>query len=594
MQFTFLDMANQVLFIRDDAERAEWTVEELSLDLDFPIVPDKRIATGQRVMFTDPYGGTQIYEVKIPKTAYDGMQSVHAEHICISELNDEHIADDKEIKNHSCSVALKDVLDGTLWSLGHVNANPKSSASISRGSVWQAVLAISTNWNVYIVPRVTISATGEITRKLDIEPTEGVYEGVRLSINKNMLDPCVTYDDSEVYTAMFGYGGTSEATKDKDGEEITFNDVTWKKTDDHPAKPKDQKWIEDTTATKRYGRNGRKRWGYYVNTSIKDPEILLEKTWEMLKTKSHPQISVDGTVADLYRLGYADQPIKLHGIAIVDIEPYGFSEQLQIIRLTVDLLDPSRTTPTIGAYIPNIVYLAVNTDNAATGGRGGGGRNSPESPKAEFEAHVNAINEGTAIQITAFQRDLTKLDADVKLQEANLTVEHNRISAEVTDRRQADKELKGAIDVTSESVKQIVTSVGKDGVVTAASIVTAINGGTGSVVISADRIDIEGIVTSLGAYDIGCGSLTVEGRAEFYKTVEIGQGIECDANAKISVSDGKLRVGGYDASWKSKVITTYNLSETHAFMYRSGDTTPTILGKLVTSTAESTIYYLGR
>ena len=57
MQFTFLDMAGKTLFIREDAERAVWTQEEMSLDLEFPFVEDKVVSIGQRVFFKDPSTG---------------------------------------------------------------------------------------------------------------------------------------------------------------------------------------------------------------------------------------------------------------------------------------------------------------------------------------------------------------------------------------------------------------------------------------------------------------------------------------------------------------------------------------------------------
>ena len=128
----------------------------------------------------------------------------------------------------------------------------------------------------------------------------------------------------------------------------------------------------------------------------------------------------------------------------------------------------------------------------------------------------------------------------------------------------------------------------------AAEIVASINNGSSTIKLSADHIDIDGVVTALGAYDIGCGRLTVEGYSEFYKTVEIGQGIVFDQGAGMSIGNGNMHYGSYDVTWKSKTIVTYNLSDSHAFMYKSGSNTPTILGKLVTSQASSTIYYLGR
>ena len=594
MQFTFLDQKGQVLFVRDDAEKADWTVEEMSLDMEFPYESDKVIDVLQRVYFTDPAtGDPQIYEVKTPKSMYDGYQQVHAEHICISELSDEHI-DAKDIENKTCSSALSTVLSGTLWKVGTADVNPSSSVQISRGSVWQAILQIIANWNVYIEPRVSLSSSGNITRYLDIKSTNGTWRGLRLSIDKNMLDPAVTYDDSETVTALFGYGGTIQATKDKESEEVTFADVVWSKTSSHPAKPKGQKYIEDPEATAKFGRNGRPRYGYYQNTAILDPETLLQKTWETLQQSSSPAISVDGTVADLYRMGYADQPIRLHDIALIDVSPIGFTKQLQIIKLTVDLLDPSKTTPTIGAYIPNIIYIDFNTNKDATGSRGGGGGNkSTEPEKKEFEAHIEAINAGTALRLRAFQRDMTKLEEDVMLQEAALTVEHNRITAEVTDRRQADNELSGKIEVEAGKITQIVQSVGSDGKVTAASIVASINNGGSSVVISADHVDIDGVLESLETWtgNVAANIITAE-------SVVSNGAVSGDAGYFPILSDVEVfEYEGYDVNWKSFTYETFTHSNTRQFMYaQNGDMSnpAKITGFILTNYASHTIYYLGR
>lgn len=258
-----------------------------------------------------------------------------------------------------------------------LNAGISSSGDISRGSVWQAVGAISTNWNVYITPRVTVNAAGNITgRYLDIAPAQGTWRGVRLSIDKNMADSSVEYDDSEVLTALYGYGGSvdvPQASGDDKSEELTFANVVWSATSAHPAKPSGQTYLEDPSKTALYGRNGRPRFGYYQNGDIKDANTLLEKTWEALKQTFSPKISITGTVADLYRLGYTDQPLRLHDTVIVEIRQTGETFQKEIIKLDVDLIDPTATRPTIGDYIQNIVYINRDTNKKATGGGGGGG-----------------------------------------------------------------------------------------------------------------------------------------------------------------------------------------------------------------------------
>ena len=99
----------------------------------------------------------------------------------------------------------------------------------------------------------------------------------------------------------------------------------------------------------------------------------MQKTWETLKTISEPKISISGTVADLKRLGYNDQPLRLHDLAIVEIEETGELFYKEIIMLDIDLVDPSNTRVDIGDYIPNIVYINRDTANKAYGGGGGGG-----------------------------------------------------------------------------------------------------------------------------------------------------------------------------------------------------------------------------
>ena len=572
MQFTFIDMAGQTLFVRDDAERAQWTQEEMTLDLEFPRIEGKVISIGQRVFFKDPSTGShQIYEVKQAKTVEpDHLQIIVAENICISELSDEH-TDNSQITGQTASNALQGVLSGTLWNVGEVSVNPVSSGDISRGSVWQAVLEITDNWNVYIEPRVTISANGSVSRYLDIKPTTGTENGVRLSIDKNMLDPSVTFDDSEVVTAMFGYGGiitsSDPATKDR---ECDFSSVVWSRTSSHPAKPAGQKYIEDPNATAEYGRNGRPRYGFYQNTDILDPNVLLQKTWESLQAASKPAISIEGTIADLYRMGYADQPIKLHDIALVEVNPAGFKSQIQIIRMTTDLLDPSATTVTIGSYIPNIVYIERKTNADATGSRGGGGSNSnTDNSWHEFRTSISQINDGTALRFQSVQNDINHQEEEIAVQTGRIDVAYDKITEEVIDRRDADNVLSGRITVEANRITQEVTRAtgaesglsgritteadrislvvegsGANAYIKAAQIVSSINDSGSGVLISANHIRLDGNTTVAGMLGVENGGLKVKGSAFINGglTLAVGQTVTA-TNFSVS-SAGHISFGG--------------------------------------------------
>lgn len=550
MQFTFLDMAGKTLFVRDDAERASWTQEEMSLDLEFPMVEGKVVSIGQRVFFKDPSTGShQIYEIKQAKTVEpDHLQEIVAENICISELSDEHI-NNLEITGKTAKQALTSVLAGTLWEVGSVYGSPVSSVNVSRGSVWQAVLEITDNWNVYIEPRVTLASNGTITRKLDIVNPAGVFNGVRLSVNKNMLDPSVTYDDSEVVTAMYGYGGTiTSSDPSEKNTECTFKDVVWSRTNSHPAKPKGQEYIEYPAATAQYGRNGRPRYGFYQNTDITDPDTLLQKTWESLQTACKPSVSIEGTVADLYRMGYADQPIKLHDIAIVEIDPAGFKAQIQIIRMATDLLDPSATTLTIGSYIPNIIYIERKTNESATGSRGGGGGNSNEEDNSwhQFRTTIEQINDGTALRFQSVQNDITNQEKEIAYQTGRIDIAYDKITIEATERQKGDNTLSGRITVTAREIRQEVTDTANglqsqitqnaDQIklkVNKGDVASTINLTPQSALIKASRINLEGYVTASELEATNAHINNLQSGSTAFVTMKAG-----------SVQTGTLRVNG--------------------------------------------------
>lgn len=459
IEFTFFTASGRTLFVRNDAESEHLLPHEYSLTATFPYDAEKVIERGMRVAFRDPStDGLELYEIRqCVDTEPDHAQEIIAEHIAVAELQNEHI-NHSELTDQTAAQALATALNGTLWGVGTNTASGTQSADFARGSVWQAVSTIKQNWNVYITPRVVLSASGEITgRYLDISPAQGTWNGVRLSVRKNVLDVSVTYNDEDVYTALYGYGGTNPSAGEDN--EITFSDVVWTATSDHPAKPSGQTYLEYPAKTALYGRNGRPRFGYYQNSAITDPEVLLQKTWETLKTISEPKISISGTVADLKRLGYNDAPLRLHDLALVEIEETGEQFYKEIIMLDIDLIDPSNTRVDIGDYIPNIVYINRDTADKAGGGGGGGGHGQTNAE----------IEEGATF--TMFEK-------------------------------------------TNEAIGMVVGTRNGGYYVKAGEIVLAINadGGT-NIKLQADTIDIDGIVNALRALEITVNALMVNGSA---------------------------------------------------------------------------------
>lgn len=637
MDFTFLRPSGEVAFFRNDAEQADWTQEELNLNCTFPYKPDKVIERGMVILFRDPaLDDWHAYEIRqcvlMPGEFY---QQFTAEDIAVSELTDCHIPEKIELTDVSAADALEQLLRGTGWEVGEV-AGGISSGDITRGSVWQNVSVISGNWNVYVWPRVTVNSSGISGRYLDILPSSGFDRGLRLAVNKNVTDPCVTYDDTGLYTALYGYGGTyaSGSTQERITLEYNFADVVWSRTADHPAKPQGQRYIEDPDATALYGRNGRPRFGYYQNTNIKDPAILLQKTWEALKGCREPKISITGTVTDLKRMGYKDIPLRLHDMAIIELEPVGLLFYRQIIRLTVDLLDPTKNLPEIGNYIPNIIYINRETENAATGGGGGsgGGRGSSkvdlEMSKYQTRIYDTGETVGMYARIVDDQKNILQqagmhIDPETGVliyaedSEKNIGsmfhVQSDRITAEVNERIGKDKTLssrilqnansislevaerKGAIsglnskiEIQKDRISLVVTD-GSNPQIKPAAIVQSINSSGSNIQLSADHIDIDGLVNQLHAKNIGCANLTTQ------NNVEVGGHLSTEGYvyAGTYVWADSVRVGGSatGATWQTYTARKVTLSSSRYTFPDSGGVGHYMYA--VTGYSDETLHYLG-
>lgn len=550
MQFTFLNAAGTVLFVRDDFEQGGWTQEEYSIDLTFPFVAGKVILRGMRVCFRDPAtNNLEVFEVRnVQNIEPDHYQQIKAEHIALSELSDEHI-NTTEITDKTAAQALTTALTGTLWSVGNSTVSGTQSVDISRGSVWQALLSIANNFNAYIIPRVTFSTAGAITgRYIDIVPAGGTFRGLLLSVDKNMQDPCVTYDDTDTLTALYGYGGSVDVPQTGGAqdttEELTFKDVVWTATSGHPAKPANQLYLEWPEKTALYGRNGRPRFGYYQNSNIKDAEVLLQKTWEALQRTCDPKVTVSGTVTDLYRLGYKNQPLRLHDTAYIEIRPTGEKLQLEIIKLYVDFLDPTQTRPEIGAYIPNIIYINRDTAKNARGGGGGGGRGQTNIEHEDGETYTEFVK-------------------------------------------------------TQEKIGMVVGTYNGGYKIQGGEITLAINEDHGTTaLLQADTIDMDGVVTALEAYSLQVVNFNAAD-GEFTGELKvtggpiIGYGYVQGTQGKFDTLD----INGSVASWQSTTIRQFSVSSSRYFLYgaSSGTTaaTSTETGRLVTSYNDITLHYLG-
>ena len=153
-------------------------------------------------------------------------------------------------------------------------------------------------------------------------------------------------------------------------------------------------------------------------------------------------------------------------------------------------------------------------------------------------------------------------------QSSRITQTADAIQAEVTRASTAEGTLSGQITVQAGQISQIVQAVGRNGEVTAASIVLAINSSGSGAYINADRIILSGSTSINDVMYITSGGATAfGGQVAFLNTVSAYQGVTLIGLSPITVTSSnmataiqKAEVTGSGANMTLK-LTTFDGSE---------------------------------
>lgn len=526
--FIFFDLNDHVLFHRNDAEEAEWTHQDLSLSCVFPYDPQKVLSRGMRIGFEDSFGRFQIFEIRQCRdTEPDHAQAITAEHIAISELTDMHLVKYKPDEEVSAQTAITALLDGTGWSIGTCTSTATHKPEFDMTSVWSALTEVRDMMGLRLEPYVTVNATSITGRYINVVDNEGVWRGVRLSINKNIDQIGVTYEDTSLVTAVYGYGASVDSgytppprpesggdgggtnnpgdgqlntrsgtrdggstAPDYGADYVTIKNVVWEQTADHPAKPSGQMYLEDPAATALYGRNGQPRFGFYSNSNVDDPEELIELCWEALKRQNSPKVTIECTCSMLYALGYAGEQIQIGDTVRVEIEPINVTLELMCICLTEDLLNPENTRPTIGRYIKDIVYITKEEEHAAGGGGGGGG--GANEDKIEQQKNVYTKFDRTDEYILMQAVSIESVEGALNTAYSEIYMNAQEIALEVSRATGAEATLSSRIQVNADAITLEVTN--------RTNAVSAINLTLDGINITGDVINIKGKQVNMGDY----------------------------------------------------------------------------------------------
>ena len=367
MDYYIFDKTETLIDVRSDANEFIHTEEEFKLNCEFP-VSDYLIERGMFIGFYDILDVFQLCEVRTAKNTFsDKSQTIYAEDTAMTDLLDD-IIEPTSLSGVTAEQAGASFLSNTRWEMGNSISTDPDAISAYYINAWASLLKIRDQYNVRIKPRLVLGTTTITARYIDFESRTPVFRGVRLTTNKNLQKIGVTYDDTTLYTALYGRGAglSTLAEDDTNAAKLTFADVVWTVTGgDDADKPEGQQWVEDTAATAVYGRKGHKRTGIVEFADIEDAEELLQATWDYLQDVKYPKITIDSEILDLHSLGYNDELMLLgDSVAIID-DDLGIELYATIVSMPRNYVRPEKTKPIIGYYRPGLDYRVVETITSA-------------------------------------------------------------------------------------------------------------------------------------------------------------------------------------------------------------------------------------
>ena len=504
------------------------------------IAEDETIPERSYVELYTCVGSAGIFRVRSPKDTYGGYSgSAELEH-AIVEVGD-YLVKGKYDEMMAASTAMKTVFShykGSKWKLGSVSAlgNRNIALQTNYDSVLSSMLTIlnqvddcmlsfdfkTTPWTVSVVKKgTTVAAEGRIGR--------------------NVYSATITYDDTELCNkAYYEY-----QYEDGNGETQT----EWRSVQDNTSIKRYGLVEREVQTGSDYTEAEALRVANAYLNSHKEPRISIEIDGiELSELTGEPLDSFE--IGKLFGLALPDYntTVEKNITSLTFPNVYSKPESVNV------LLDKDEDT--VINFLHDIDKTgSTSSSRGGGGGRGKQKDDEIKEFRTRFDMddyHIGLISEhadkantilqaagldinsqtgviiyhddienGVAARLTVNANAITQeayraslaegllggritVEADRITQEVNrasiaegllsgrITVEADRITQEVTRATTAEGTLSGRITVEAGKISQIVSAVGSDGQVTAASICLAINNGGSSATINADKIYLLG------------------------------------------------------------------------------------------------------
>ncbi|MDQ0976608.1 phage minor structural protein [Neobacillus niacini] len=298
---------------------------------------------------TENLEGVNTYEFQVPSDHADAKLILVEGHVIIRNLDGEHIlftikevADGNDSGRRIKSVFCEETAISEL--LSDVQ-RPQAFESVTLETVASSVIANTVGWTFSDIPltdsytvefqdyitvlealrqlmvtyskemyfTVQLNGTKIVAKHINIVDERGTKTNVRFDYSYDLKGISRTENSSNIVTALVGVG-----KGDNDG--VRVNLVTQPAfVDGDLYKEAGADWIGSTSALQRWGKNGRHRFGVYIDDEADTPVELERRTKKELEKRITPDLHYSASVATFERLtGYEAKKTRLGDTVLIN------------------------------------------------------------------------------------------------------------------------------------------------------------------------------------------------------------------------------------------------------------------------------------
>jgi phage minor structural protein len=269
---------------------------------------------GENLLFT-------IKEIQDATDSGRKVKRIFCEDTAITELLSD-VQRPAKFESTTLEAVVTTILSNTYgWELGDVPYTDSYDVEFSDyTTVLEALRQVVNQFGKEMYFTVELNGTKIVKKKMNIVDERGTKTGVRFDYTYDLKGVGRTEDSSKIVTALVGIG-----KGDDKGVRVNLSSLP-AFVDGDFFKDAGSDWIGSYTALQQFGKNGRHRFGVFLDEDSDTPEELKRRTLKELQNRIVPDVHYSASVTTLERLtGYEAKKVRLGDTIVVNdksFEPY--------------------------------------------------------------------------------------------------------------------------------------------------------------------------------------------------------------------------------------------------------------------------------